>query len=148
MFFSDWYQVAPKIESVHMDGTNRKPIITTTIETPSGLAIDKIEQRIYWCDMSLDRIESAKLDGTDRRILYDHYGYDPGIPLESVTGEIQTPYGLSLHGENIFWTDWRQRAVYSANKRIGGKINYITSGLEKPMQVHAYSNKRIKGSLT
>lgn len=128
-----------------MDGTNRREIITSSIDAPSGLAIDKIEQRLYWCDMSLDRIESSNLDGTDRRVLFDHEGYDPEIPLESVTGEIQTPYGLALHQENVFWTDWTRRAVYSADKRIGGKINYITRGLTKPMQVHAYSNKKAKG---
>ena len=148
MFYSDWQDASPKIESAYMDGTNRKRIITTEIGAPSGLAIDKIEQRLYWSDMQLDRIESSNLQGTDRRILFDHDGFNPGIPLESVTGEIQTPYGLTLHRDKVFWTDWTRKAVYSADKRIGGKIDYITSGLEKPMQAHAYSKKQLKGELS
>lgn len=130
-----------------MDGTHRKYIISSDTTAPSGLAIDKIEQRLYWCDMALDRIESSDLDGTNRRVLFDHYDYNPNIPLESVTGEIQTPYGLTLHQEKVFWTDWRRKAVYSADKRIGSKINYITRGLEKPMQVHAYSKIKRKGQI-
>ena len=145
MYYSDWHHSNPKIESMYMDGTNRKYIISSDVSAPSGLAIDKIEQRLYWCDMHLDTIESSNLDGTNRRVLFDHYNYDPTIPLESVTGEIQLPYGLTLHQEKVFWTDWRRRAVYSADKRIGSTINYITRVSQKPMQVHAYSKKLLKG---
>ena len=147
MFFSDWASDYPKIESSFMDGTNRKVIISSAIETPSGLAVDKTEERLYWCDMSLNRIESANLDGTDRRVLFDHGGYDPNFPLESVSGEIQSPYGLAIHRDQVYWTDWTRRAVFAADKRFGGKINFVTGGLVKPMQIHVYSNKVAKGML-
>ena len=145
MFYSDWHPTKPKIESMYMDGTNRTYIITSDITSPSGLAIDKVEQRLYWCDMTLDRIESSDLSGKNRRILFDHDHYNPNSPIESVTGEIQVPFGLTLHQDKVFWTDWRRRAVYSADKRIGSKIDYITRGLEKPMQVHAYSKRKLRG---
>eukprot|EP00794_Sanderia_malayensis_P002948 gene2949-3400_t len=143
MFFSDW-GTHPKIESAYMDGTRRLTIISTGLRYPSGLAIDKIEERIYWSDMGLDRIESSDLDGSDRRILYDHYGYNPYYPIDGITGEIQTPYGLAVFRNRIFWTDWSTRAIYSADKRTGGKINLISGGLAKPMQLHVYSNKTKK----
>eukprot|EP00794_Sanderia_malayensis_P002952 gene2952-3402_t len=143
MFFSDW-GTHPKIESAYMDGTRRLTIISTDLRYPSGLAIDKIEERIYWSDMGLDRIESSHLDGSDRRILYDHYGYNPYYPIDGITGEIQTPYGLAVFRNRIFWTDWSSRAIYSADKRTGGKINLISGGLAKPMQLHVYSNKTQK----
>eukprot|EP00794_Sanderia_malayensis_P002951 gene2951-3401_t len=140
MFFSD----GDKIESAYMDGTRRLTIISTDLYYPSGLAIDKVEERIYWSDSVLNRIESSHLDGSDRRILYDHYGYTPYYPIDGITRKIQMPVGLAVFRNRIFWTDWYNRAIYSADKRTGGKVNLISGGLSKPMQLHVYSNKTRK----
>ena len=152
MFFSDWQRIGrggvrnqPKIESAFLDGSNRKKIITESISAPSGLAVDKVEQRLYWSDMILDKIESSDFDGTNRRVLFDHYGYSPFDPVETITGEMQQPYGLAVFRDKVFWTDWVTRAVYYADKRTGGKINLISSGFQRPMQIHVYSNVAKKG---
>lgn len=57
----------PKIEVSEMDGGNRKSIVTEGVFWPNGLALDYAVDRIYWTDAKRHAIESAKLDGTDRR---------------------------------------------------------------------------------
>ena len=145
MFFSDWGARKPKIESAFLDGAGRKAIISSSIRTPSGLAVDKIEQRLFWADIHLDRIESSDLDGSNRRVLIDHDGYDPYEPIDSLTGEVQTPFGLALFRNKVFWTDWSTRSVYFADKRTGEKITMVAAGFERPKQIHVYSNKPEKG---
>lgn len=68
MFWSDWGK-NPKIERSAMDGTMRKPIVTTNLTWPNGLAIDHGQSKIYWADGGNKVIEYANLDGTGRKIL-------------------------------------------------------------------------------
>lgn len=57
----------PKIERIEMDGTRRSSIITESVFWPNGLTIDYTADRFYWADAKHHVIESAKLDGSDRR---------------------------------------------------------------------------------
>lgn len=57
----------PKIEVSEMDGRNRQSIITEGVFWPNGLALDYAIDRLYWTDAKHHAIESAKLDGSDRR---------------------------------------------------------------------------------
>uniref|UniRef100_A0ACB8GB17 Uncharacterized protein n=1 Tax=Sphaerodactylus townsendi TaxID=933632 RepID=A0ACB8GB17_9SAUR len=41
------------------------------LESPEGLALDHLGRTIFWTDSQLDRIEVAKLDGSQRRVLFD-----------------------------------------------------------------------------
>lgn len=50
-----------------MDGTNRMSIVTESVFWPNGLTVDYTADRIYWADAKHHVIESAKLDGSDRR---------------------------------------------------------------------------------
>eukprot|EP00794_Sanderia_malayensis_P013760 gene13760-15199_t len=141
MFFSDWGSV-PKIESAYMDGTGRRVVVSQEILYPGSLVIDKVEQRLYWSDTGLHRIESSNFNGSNRRIL--HVGKSAPTLIAYIGKEIRTPYGLAIHGSQIYWTDERSRGLFSSDKRIGGEINLITRFLEKPSQVIIYSNKTKK----
>jgi len=68
MYWTDW-GVEAKIESAALDGTNRTVIINSSLGWPNGLAIDRLERRLYWADAELDRIEMAFVNGSDRRVL-------------------------------------------------------------------------------
>lgn len=41
------------------------------LESPEGLAIDHLARLMFWTDSMKDRIEVAKLDGSQRRVLFD-----------------------------------------------------------------------------
>ena len=68
MFWSDW-GVSPMIMACVMDGTNCNPLVTTQIVWPNGLVIDFATDRLFWVDAKLDRVESVKLDGSNRKVL-------------------------------------------------------------------------------
>ena len=61
----------PKIEQALMDGTERTPLFSSALEHPQSLTIDKREQKLYWADQRLNRIEIADLGGGNRRVLVD-----------------------------------------------------------------------------
>ena len=49
--------------------TNIVPIVTSGLATTEGVAVDWIGENIYWVESSLDQIEVAKIDGTQRTTL-------------------------------------------------------------------------------
>jgi sugar lactone lactonase YvrE len=115
MFWSDWGDNA-RIERAWMDGTNRDVIVSTDLGWPNGLAIDTAEKRIYWCDAKLDRIESSNYNGSDRRVVLDDV--------------LPHPFGLTLLGDFIYWTDWHEHVVQRADKvrkhSRGNKIPHLS----------------------
>lgn len=50
-----------------MDGSDRGNVVTDSVLWPNGLCTDYQADRIYWADAKHHVIESAKLDGSDRR---------------------------------------------------------------------------------
>ena len=73
---------------------------------PNGLALDSDNKKIYWCDAKLDRIEMASIDGSDRTVVSDK--------------NLPHPFGFSLLGEHLYWTDWQDRNIKRVDKRDGG----------------------------
>lgn len=68
IYWTDW-GVKAKIESAALDGTDRTVVINSSLVWPNGLAVDRLERRLYWADAELDRIEMAFVNGSDRRVL-------------------------------------------------------------------------------
>ena len=68
IYWTDW-GVEAKIESAALDGTDRTVVINSSLVWPNGLAIDRVERRLYWADAELDWIEMAFVNGSDRRVL-------------------------------------------------------------------------------
>ena len=64
----------PKIEKSAMDGSNRTTIFTEGLGRPLAITVyhpvgvSGEPGRIYWTDNLYKRIESAALNGTDRRV--------------------------------------------------------------------------------
>jgi len=104
-----------------MDGSNRKAIITKDTDWPNGLALDADGERIYWADARYHVIESAKIDGSDRRAL--------------VVKGLPHPFALTVLEDEIYWTDWHTRSVMAADK-TGKRRRTLLNRLHFPMQVH------------
>lgn len=55
--------------------------------SPEGIALDHLGRSIFWTDSQLDRIEVAKMDGSQRRVLFDTGLVNPrGIAADPVGG--------------------------------------------------------------
>ncbi|KAK3787581.1 hypothetical protein RRG08_025912 [Elysia crispata] len=121
MFWTDWGKHA-RIERADMDGKNRVVVVSGDIVWPNGLTIDLQMDRIIWADARTERIECADLSGKFRR---------------GLVSRVQHPYGLTVAGSSIFWTDWRQRSIYQANKNMASNVTKLRSNLKGVMDIHA-----------
>jgi low density lipoprotein receptor-related protein 5/6 len=109
-----------------MDGTHREAIITEDIVWPNGIALDVEEQKIYWCDAKKDRIEVANVDGSNRKIV-----------IEVRPPQKFHPFGLSILGDHIYWTDWEQSVLERAIKYTGEDRWVLVGHLDGLMSVQA-----------
>ena len=115
MYWSDWGEPA-KIERASMDGKDRIVLHNTSLTWPNGLAIDYQLQRLYWADAFTDRIEYSSVDGTGREIL-----------LTSAHG-LQHPFGITISGDQIYWTDVTNASVFTAHKQAASSILRVYNG--------------------
>ncbi|XP_070536067.1 uncharacterized protein [Ptychodera flava] len=120
-----------KIERAFQDGSNREDVISTNIERPSGLAIDNDARKLYWCDFQLNKIEVSDLSGQNRQVLV-------------LLPDDNQPQGLALHGQFIYWSDWRKRGVLRAFKSTGsGALSVGHRDFAILYDLHAYSQSSV-----
>lgn len=62
MFVADSTQVV----RANMDGTNVLVIVSEAAYKASGVAVDIIAKRVFWCDSLLDYIETVDYEGNNR----------------------------------------------------------------------------------
>ncbi|XP_067411280.1 nidogen-2 [Emydura macquarii macquarii] len=94
-------------------GAEPETIINSGVLSPEGLTIDHFRRTMFWTDSGLDKIERARLDGSERRVLFDADLVNPrAITVDAIRG-------------NLYWTDWNREApkietstVDGANRRI------------------------------
>ena len=61
----------PRIEKALMDGSEVVVLFKSALVHPQALTIDKQENRLYWSDSKLNRIEFSDLTGGNRKVLVD-----------------------------------------------------------------------------
>lgn len=77
---------------------------------------------------SCNRIESASFDGKGRKI---------------VVQSVPHVFGVSLHRDYIYWTDWTTRTVMRAHKRTGKGSVMLKGKLDaQPMDLKIVSAAR------
>lgn len=101
MYWSEW-GTRPMIAIAQMDGKFAAPFISDDIEWPCGTTLDWPNNRLYWVDSKLNRIESVNLDGSGRHIV--------------IGNVLKHPYGLAVFENNIYWSDWKAKSVETCNK--------------------------------
>lgn len=100
MYWTDWGSPA-SINRASMDGTNHTALHNTGLWWPNSLTIDYDNQKLYWMDALLDRLECSNTDGSERTFLSSTHIYHP--------------FGLAyLAGNGLFWSDWDLNAILSA----------------------------------
>jgi low density lipoprotein receptor-related protein 5/6 len=139
MYWSDWGENA-QIERSWMDGTHRSVVVSEDVGWPNGIAVDVELQHLYFCDAKRDRIEMVNADGSGRRII--------------VGESLQHPFGLSVLGDYIYWTDWERNTVERADKLTGQGSVVLLENNENLMSVETvntrpnpkWSNKCLKNN--
>lgn len=73
MFFADagnkdTERHPPCIKRATMDGMNQFVVVKENLISPSNLAIDRVNQRIFWADKNTDRVETCDYNGQHRYV--------------------------------------------------------------------------------
>ena len=123
MYWTDWGAI-PKIEQAEMDGSARRTIVSENLGWPNGLTIDKFSNRLFWADAKLDTIEVSDLHGRNRQLI---------MPSAANIH----PYGLAVHQDMLYWTDWHTKSISRFNLS-SAKQETIVYGLKKPMDIHVF----------
>ncbi|XP_055343212.1 low-density lipoprotein receptor-related protein 2-like [Paramacrobiotus metropolitanus] len=96
--FAQWGS-RPKIERPWLDGSARVVVISQKVLWPNALVIDYIWDRLYFIDAQLDWIECVSYSGDDRRTVFRM--------------AFSHPFGLTMIGNRLYWTEWTHRGIYS-----------------------------------
>ncbi|EDS40963.1 low-density lipoprotein receptor [Culex quinquefasciatus] len=126
MFWADWGQ-APRIEKAYMDGSERRSIIDSELGFPTGLAIDFDMKKLYWADAQQDRIEMCDFDGKRRT---------------RVISQATHSFGFTLIGGYMYWTDWHNKSVLRAPKRVAAPVEEVRFGLRGALEIRSVSGSR------
>lgn len=126
MFWADWSQ-APKIERAYMDGSERRSIIDSELGLPTGLAVDFDLKKLYWADAQQDRIEMCDFDGKRRT---------------RVISQASRSFGFTLTASYMYWTDWYNKTVLRAPKRVASPVEEVRFGLRGALEIRSVSGGR------
>ncbi|KAF2902543.1 hypothetical protein ILUMI_03643 [Ignelater luminosus] len=114
LFWTDWASDNASVSRSNLDGTNIKVLFSKPeVQWPNGITIDHIAERIYWVDAREDYIGSSDLHG----------GRFKKIIKNNTL--VSHPYAIAVFKDNLYWNDWKQNAVFSADKDHGVAIKLL-----------------------
>lgn len=75
-----------------------------------------------------DKIERATLTGQNRQVILQGVKY---------------PFSMTVFKQDIFWTDWTDRAVFRAGKDDGSGVTVLAQDMQyRPNDIHVYSGSK------
>ncbi|KAF5276464.1 hypothetical protein FQA39_LY06533 [Lamprigera yunnana] len=99
MFIADSSQILRS----NMDGTQTYALVTEAVYKATGITVDIIAKRVYWCDSLLDYIETIDYEGQSRHLV--------------VRGQsVPNPSRLAVFENRIYWTDGTKQGIMSLDK--------------------------------
>ena len=110
-----------------MAGKQRGVVVNSGFQWPNGLTLDKQKNRLYWVDGWYGKLEYLDLITNNR------------VMLISSSIVLPHPFGLTLLGDYLYWTDWQRNSVYRANKESGGDVTAFITSLGQPMDIHGFN---------
>ena len=137
MYWTDWIYGSynSKIEKADMDGGNRSVVVQFGIDyrfsSPSGLALDVTKNWLYWGDSYYDTLEVYEFSSNTRREIISSHR----------EAYLSYPFGLALHENHLFWTDWNYLGVYRVDRNTGLNAEKVHSSQSRPMLIHAYDKE-------
>lgn len=132
MFVADGGQVL----RAHMDGTHARSIVSEAAYKASGVTVDIIAKRVFWCDSLLDYIESVDYEGGQRVMVLRGQ-------------QVPSPSRLAQFENRVYWTDATKQGIMSVDKYEGPssiQVTYKAKEIREPkgiIAVHALSQPRV-----
>ena len=133
MFWTDSGQT-PKIERATLSGTQRVAIVTSNLQFPAGIDLDRRNRLVFWVDGGLERIESVDYNGNNRRLLFD--------PTNSMQA-----FGTTFLSPSLFVSEWSRNGVWDVvNASHANSLDRISGvtfgGIYNVMGLVGYDSSR------
>lgn len=71
-----------------------------------------------------------------------HYCFCTQVLIGS---QLPHPFGLTVHEDKLYWTDWQSKSIQSANKLTGLGRHTLAENLENLMDIHMFHRLRETG---
>lgn len=62
-----------------------------------------------------------------------------------IGSQLPHPFGLTVHKDKLYWTDWQSKSIQSANKLTGLGRHTLAENLENLMDIHMFHRLRETG---
>ena len=126
MFWTDWGST-PKIEKSMLNGTQRVILVTSNLQWPNGITLDRKSRLIFWVDAGTDRLEAVDYDGNNRTLIYQETSYHL--------------FGVTFSSPYLFVSEWNTKGVFKMNTSSGAIIGTVYfSGVDKIMGLVPYDS--------
>ncbi|XP_046809386.1 low-density lipoprotein receptor-related protein 1 [Lucilia cuprina] len=129
IYWTNWNEEAPSIQRAYVTGFGLESIIKKDIKMPNAITLDLEDQKLYWADARIDKIERANYDGSHRVVL--------------AHSTPKHPFAIAVYGDLLFWSDWVLGALVRANKYTGADMVLLRDHIERPMGVVAVQNTTV-----
>ena len=94
---------------------DQKVIASNSLESPTGLAVDWINEKVYWTDVGTDKIEVSNFDGSQRSVV--------------IWSGMDRPRNIVVDPSNgyFYWTDWGTVALISKAYLDGTRASVVVN---------------------
>ncbi|XP_065222382.1 sortilin-related receptor-like [Planococcus citri] len=135
IFWTDWASGSPSINRANLDGSEvLKLFANPIVEWPNGITIDFIGERIYWVDAKDDYIGSSDYRG----------GHLKKVIQQSE--KVAHPFSVAVFKDDMYWDDWKQNAIFVADKDTGVGIKMMVDQLPGLMDLKIFAHGVQEGS--
>lgn len=107
LYWTNNYHENATIERSFLNGTGREVLMHRDLYQPLAIAIDVENNRLYW---------SNEREGIYYSIESMDLNVKNGTKQKLISGTRHQPFAMALDEQNVYWSDWTNRAVWSLPK--------------------------------